>query len=33
LAKQLFDEARNDYHPLTNASIERAFKRMSESAE
>jgi len=33
LARQLFDEARDDYHPLTNASIERAFKRMSESAE
>jgi aminopeptidase N len=33
LAKQLFDEARGDYHPLTIASIERAFRRMSETGE
>lgn len=33
LAKQLFDEARGNYHPLTNASIERAFRRMSETRE
>ncbi len=33
LAKQLFDEARGGYHPLTNASIERAFRRMSETGE
>ncbi len=33
LARELFDEARGDYHPLTNASIERAFRRMSETIE
>jgi hypothetical protein len=33
LAKQLFGEARGGYHPLTNASIERAFRRMSETGE
>ena len=33
LAKQLFDEARGNYHPLTNASIERAFRRISETGK
>lgn len=33
LARQLFNESRGDYHPLTNASIERAFRRMSETGQ
>jgi len=31
LAKELFDQARGNYHPLTNASIETAFRRLSET--
>ena len=30
LARELFEEARSTYHPLTNASIESAFRRASK---